>query len=36
VFIGLYWQSYGRPVTDRHVSALEEEFELSAGLPRLL
>jgi predicted ATPase len=36
VFIGLYWQRYGQPVGGMAVSALEEEFELSAGLPRLL
>src|SRR5206468_8313440 len=27
---------YGQPVPGRQVSGLEEEFELSAGLPRLL
>jgi predicted ATPase len=36
VFIGLYWQRYGQPVPGTQVSGLEEEFELSAGLPRLL
>jgi predicted ATPase len=36
VFIGLYWQRYGQLVPGAHVSGLEEEFELSGGLPRLL
>jgi len=36
VFIGLYWQRYGQLVPGSAVSGLEEEFELSAGLPRLL
>jgi predicted ATPase len=36
VFIGVYWQRYGQPVPGGHVSGLEEEFELSGGLPRLL
>ena len=36
VFIGLYWQRYGQLAPGAHVSALEEEFELSGGLPRLL
>jgi predicted ATPase len=36
VFIGLYWQSYGQLVPGLPVSGLEEEFELSQALPRLL
>jgi hypothetical protein len=44
VFIGLYWQRYGQPpagadvsgLEDADVSGLEEEFDLSATLPRLL
>jgi Domain of unknown function (DUF4062) len=36
VFIGLYWQRYGQPAPGRQVSGLEEEFNLSGGLPRLL
>ena len=36
VFIGLYWQRYGQLVPGTRVSGLEEEFELSGGLPRLL
>lgn len=36
VFIGLYWQRYGQIVPGMDVSGLEEEFELSEALPRLL
>src|SRR5262245_34976426 len=36
IFIGLYWQSYGRVVAGTHVSGLEEEFDLSHDLPRLM
>jgi predicted ATPase len=36
VFIGLYWQRYGQIGPGMPVSGLEEEFELSRGLPRLL
>ena len=36
VFIGVYWQRYGQLVPSRQVSGLEEEFDLSGGLPRLL
>jgi hypothetical protein len=36
VFIGLYWQRYGRVGPGMQVSGLEEEFQLSRGLPRLL
>ena len=36
VFIGLYWQRYGQPPPGADVSGLEEEFDLSAGLPKLL
>src|SRR5262249_36865144 len=36
VFIGLYWQGYGQLVPGAQVSGLEEEFQLSGGLPRLL
>jgi hypothetical protein len=36
VFIGLYWQRYGQAPPGMDVSGLEEEFELSAGLPRLV
>jgi predicted ATPase len=36
VFIGLYWQQYGKAAPGMAVSGLEEEFELSSGLPQLL
>jgi predicted ATPase len=36
VFIGVYWQRYGQPVPGARVSGLEEEFDLSGSLPRLL
>jgi predicted ATPase len=36
VFIGLYWQRYGQLVPGLEVSGLEEEFQLSGELPRLL
>jgi len=35
-FIGLYWQQYGQIAPGMQVSGLEDEFDLSAGLPRLL
>jgi Domain of unknown function (DUF4062) len=35
VFIGLYWQCYGQAGPGMQVSGLEEEFDLSRGLPRL-
>jgi predicted ATPase len=36
VFIGVYWQQYGQLVPGAQVSGLEEELDLSGGLPRLL
>ncbi|HEV2932870.1 MAG TPA: DUF4062 domain-containing protein, partial [Streptosporangiaceae bacterium] len=36
VFIGLYWQRYGQAGPGMQVSGLEEEFDLSRRLPRLL
>jgi hypothetical protein len=36
VFIGLYWQRYGRLGPGMQISGLEEEFQLARGLPRLL
>jgi predicted ATPase len=36
VFVGLYWQRYGQLVPGEQVSGLEEEFNLSGELPRLL
>jgi predicted ATPase len=36
VFIGLYWQRYGQVTPGTVVSGLEDEFERSRALPRLL
>src|SRR5258705_1846318 len=36
VFVGLYWQRYGWVGPGMQVSGLEDEFELSRALPRLL
>ncbi len=36
VFIGIYWQRYGWVAPGEHISGLEDEYLLSAGLPRLL
>jgi len=36
VFVGIYWQSYGRVAPGEQVSGLEDEYRLSAGLPRLV
>ena len=36
IFIGIYWQRYGQAATGSPLSGLEEEFELSQSLPRLL
>jgi hypothetical protein len=36
VFVGLYWQRYGQVGPGMEISGLEEEFQLSQGLPRLL
>jgi predicted ATPase len=36
IFIGLYWQSYGWMAPGEDTSGLEDEYRLSAGLPRLI
>jgi predicted ATPase len=36
VFVGIYWQSYGWVAPEMSVSGLEDEYERSAGLPRLV
>ena len=36
VFIGLYWQRYGWIGPGMEISGLEDEFQLSDGMPRLL
>jgi predicted ATPase len=36
VFVGIYWQSYGWVGAGEQISGLEDEYRLSAGLPRLI
>jgi predicted ATPase len=36
IFIGLYWEGYGRIAGETEISGLEEEYDLSRGLPHLL
>jgi predicted ATPase len=36
VFVGIYWQSYGWVAPGEPVSGLEDEYLLSAGMPRLI
>jgi predicted ATPase len=36
VFVGIYWQSYGWVAPGEQISGLEDEYRLSAGLPRLV
>ncbi|MGE0539091.1 MAG: DUF4062 domain-containing protein [Dehalococcoidia bacterium] len=36
IFIGLYWQRYGWVGPGMEISGLEDEFELSQSMPRLL
>ena len=36
VFAGIYWQSYGWVAPGEEISGLEDEYLLSAGLPRLI
>jgi Domain of unknown function (DUF4062) len=36
IFIGLYWQRYGWIAPGTDISGLQDEFELSRSLPRLL
>jgi predicted ATPase len=36
VFVAIYWQRYGWVAPDMEVSGLEDEYALSAGLPRLV
>jgi predicted ATPase len=36
VFVGIYWQSYGWLAPGEQISGLEDEYRLSAGLPRLI
>ncbi len=36
IFVGLYWRRYGQIGPEMQLSGLEDEFELSRALPRLL
>src|ERR687894_1308328 len=36
IFVGIYWQRYGWVAPEEAVSGLEDEYSLSAGMPRLL
>jgi predicted ATPase len=36
IFVGIYWQSYGWTAPEEEISGLEDEYRLSAGLPRLI
>ena len=36
VFVGVYWQSYGWVAPGEEMSGLEDEYRLSAGMPRLI
>jgi predicted ATPase len=36
IFVGIYWQSYGWVAPGQSVSGLEDEYLLSAGMPRLI
>ncbi|MBK7427193.1 MAG: hypothetical protein IPI60_09260 [Saprospiraceae bacterium] len=36
IFIGIYWQNYGWVAPDMNISGLEDEFQLSADMPRLM
>jgi predicted ATPase len=36
VFVGIYWQSYGWVAPGEEASGLEDEYQLSAELPRLI
>jgi hypothetical protein len=36
VFVGIYWQSYGWVAPGERMSGLEDEYRLSAGMPRLI
>ncbi|MCR2784557.1 MULTISPECIES: DUF4062 domain-containing protein [unclassified Microbacterium] len=36
IFVGLYWESYGWVAPDEQVSGLEDEYNLSPDIPRLI
>ena len=33
VFVGMYWQRYGRLAPDEQISGLEDEYQSPAGCP---
>ena len=36
IFVGIYWQNYGWVAPGEEISGLEDEYRLSAGMPRLI
>ena len=36
IFIGIYWQGYGWVPPGQDISGIEDEYRLSAGMPRLI
>src|SRR6516162_6031008 len=36
IFVGIYWQSYGWVGPGEEISGLEDEYQLSGGMPRLI
>ena len=36
VFVGVYWQNYGWVAPEEEMSGLEDEYRLSAGMPKLI
>jgi predicted ATPase/Tfp pilus assembly protein PilF len=36
IFIGIYWEQYGWTAPDEQISSLEDEYNLSNSLPRLI
>ncbi len=36
IFVGIYWERYGWIAPDEDISGLEDEYNLSAGMPRLI
>ncbi len=36
IFVGIYWKSYGWIAADETISGLEDEYQLSSNLPKLI
>ena len=36
IFLGLYWQRYGRVAPGMQISGLEDEYQLAGDKPRLI